>query len=132
MIHCFQFSYRSKLDIYLDNKGNPTVPSILLQGVEDPKRRVALQSLNTVLDDRSGFEPFFRRNKVVAVEFIKAHGLLHELAKLVHVARSAKSLAGQGGSLLVYGVANQQVNQMLQVADLLLHSIRISFERCAF
>eukprot|EP01122_Echinamoeba_exundans_P001716 TRINITY_DN11723_c0_g1_i1.p1 TRINITY_DN11723_c0_g1~~TRINITY_DN11723_c0_g1_i1.p1 ORF type:complete len:1031 (-),score=203.11 TRINITY_DN11723_c0_g1_i1:102-3194(-) len=116
-------------NVYLDTKGNAVIPEILLSKAENAKQKVALSSLSAVFNDDSGFEPFFRKNKVVAADFIKAHGLLHELAKLVSMCRSAKELAGQGGSLLVYGVANQQLNQMLRVTDALLQSIRTTFER---
>jgi hypothetical protein len=117
------------IDLYLDTKGNPMIPEILLSKAENAKQKVSLSSLSAVFNDDSGFEPFFRKNKVVAADFIKAHGLLHELAKLVSMCRSAKELAGQGGSLLVYGVANQQLNQMLRITDVLLQSLRTTFER---
>jgi hypothetical protein len=100
----------------------------MLELIPDVKKRSTV-TMATLFDDQSGFEPFFRKNSQLASWFIKAHGLLHELAKLVVVCEKAKQLAGQGGDLLVYGLANAQVNNMLNGYSAIVKAIRAAFER---
>jgi hypothetical protein len=86
----------------------------------------------------SGVEEFFRGNSFISYKFLKAHALLLELAKLFVVIEKAANCAKQGGTLLVYGVANAQLNALLDSTKAMIQAIREEFTgvckiaECAF
>jgi len=86
----------------------------------------------------SGVEEFFRGNAFISYKFLKAHALLIELGKLFVVIEKAANCAKQGGTLLVYGVANAQLNALLDSTKALIQAIRDEFTgvckiaECAF
>jgi len=86
----------------------------------------------------SGVEEFFRGNGFIAYKFLKAHALLIELGNLFVVIEKAASCAKQGGTLLVYGVANAQLNALLDSTKAMITTIRDEFTgvckiaECAF
>jgi len=47
--------------------------------------------------------------------FLRIHGLLQELAFAYSMIYQAKNLLGFGGELLVYGLANRQMNSLLHI-----------------
>jgi len=86
----------------------------------------------------SGVEEFFRSNSFIAYKFLKAHALLLELGRLFVVIEKAANCAKQGGTLLVYGVANAQLNALLDSTKAMIQAIRDEFTavckiaECAF
>jgi len=86
----------------------------------------------------SGVEEFFRANSFIAYKFLKAHALLLELGQLFIVIEKAANCAKQGGTLLVYGVANAQLNALLDSTKAMISAIRDEFTgvckiaECAF
>jgi len=86
----------------------------------------------------SGLEEFFRGNSFIAYKFLKAHALLLELGRLFLVIEKAANCAKQGGTLLVYGVANAQLNVLLDSTKDMISAIRDEFTsvckiaECAF
>jgi len=86
----------------------------------------------------SGLEEFFRGNSYIAYKYLKAHALLLELGRLFIVIEKAASCAKQGGTLLVYGVANAQLNALLDSTKEMIQAIRDEFTgvskiaECAF
>eukprot|EP01125_Pyxidicula_operculata_P022758 TRINITY_DN9557_c0_g1_i1.p1 TRINITY_DN9557_c0_g1~~TRINITY_DN9557_c0_g1_i1.p1 ORF type:complete len:618 (+),score=163.99 TRINITY_DN9557_c0_g1_i1:38-1855(+) len=83
------------------------------------------QQLATLfVGDRSGFDIRFRGNHFIARAFLKAHALVIELGNLYTVMEKAAACASAGGTLLVYGLANAQLNAMLETTDDLLSSVR--------
>jgi len=87
---------------------------------------------------QSGVEEFFRGNGFITYKFLKAHALLIELGNLFVVIEKAASCAKQGGTLLVYGVANAQLNALLDSTKAMITTIRDEFTsvckiaECAF
>jgi hypothetical protein len=86
----------------------------------------------------SGVEEFFRSNSFISYKFLKAHALLLELGRLFIVIEKAANCAKQGGTLLVYGVANAQLNALLDSTKAMIQAIRDEFTgvckiaECAF
>ena len=114
---------------FLDNRGNVKIPRWLVDYEQDPKERAAMDLGNLFDHEDSGWEPFFRGRPSVTGAFLRCHGLAQELAKFSLVVEKAHRLAGQGGDLLVYGVANAQVNAMLQTYEVLSRAVRASVDR---
>jgi len=89
-------------------------------------------------DKNSGVEEFFRCNKFITYHFLRAHALLIELGRLFVVIDKASNCAKQGGTLLVYGIANAQLNLLLDTTKSLTLAIREEFTtvckiaECAF
>jgi len=81
--------------------------------------------------DKCGFELRFRANHFVARQYLRAHALVLELGQLYDVIDKAAACASQGGTLLVYGLANAQLNAMLDTTEKLLQSLRDSLNMCA-
>lgn len=108
---------------FLDPRGNVKIPKWLLEWEKDPKERAALDLGNLLDHEDSGVEAFFRGQAMISGAFLRCHGLAQELAKFVLVVDKAHQLAGQGGDLLVYGVANAQVNAMLQTYECVIFYI---------
>jgi len=85
-----------------------------------------------------GLEEFFRGNTFIAYKYLKAHALLLELGGLFQVIEKATNCAKQGGTLLVYGVANAQLNALLDSTKQMISTIRDEFTgvckiaECAF
>jgi len=83
------------------------------------------QQLETIfVGDDSGFEPKFRNNHYIAEDFLKAHAFLLEFGSLYAVLQRAKECAETGGTLLVYGLANAQLNALLEMCDDLIGAMR--------
>jgi hypothetical protein len=86
----------------------------------------------------SGLEEFFRGNSFITYKYLKAHALLLELGRLFQVIEKAANCAKQGGTLLVYGVANAQLNALLDSTKAMIQAIRDEFTavckiaECAF
>jgi hypothetical protein len=114
---------------FLDARGNVRIPKWLLEFVQDPKERAAIDLTNVFDHEDSGVESFFRGKAMITGCFLRCHGLAQELAKFVLVVEKAHRLAGQGGDLLVYGVANAQVNAMLQTYESLSRAVRQQVDR---
>jgi hypothetical protein len=81
-----------------------------------------LQHLFTGSD--SGLEEKFRGNAQVARHYLKLLALVLEIGDFYHVIDKAAACASQGGTLLVYGLANTQLNIMLETCDHLMSSLR--------
>jgi len=77
--------------------------------------------------EESGIDDRFRSNAFIAFHYLKAHALLMEIGGLYGVIEMAAKCASQGGTLLVYGQANAQLNAMLETCDDLLGAIRDTF-----
>jgi len=81
--------------------------------------------------DNCGFEQRFRGNHFVARQFLRCHALVFEMGSFFVVLQKAAACASQGGTLLVYGLANAQLNAMLDTAEKLLQSLRDSLNLLA-
>ena len=75
-------------------------------------------------DENSGIARPFRRKKELLEAFVKFHELLLKVASLIQLLEQAKSLAGEGGDLLVYGIARRQVTGIVVDFILLGSSLR--------
>jgi len=97
-----------------------------------------LAYLLSLLDLTLDLKSFFRGNSFIAYKFLKAHALLLELGRLFLVIEKAANCAKQGGTLLVYGVANAQLNVLLDSTKDMISAIRDEFTsvckiaECAF
>jgi len=86
----------------------------------------------------SGVEGFFQGNAYISYKFLRAHALLLEFGRLFVVIEKARECAKQGGTLLVYGVANAQLNVLLDSTKSMINAIRDEFTavckiaECAF
>jgi len=69
---------------------------------------------------KCGLEKYFQGNVFVAEQFLRAHGILQQIAKLNLVFYKAEVCAASMGDLLVYGFANKQLNVLLDTHDQLL------------
>jgi len=78
-------------------------------------------------DANSGVEEWFRGNVYIAHHFLRAHGLLLESGRLFVVIDKAASAAKTGGTLLVFGVANAQLNATLDSTKLIMDTLKESF-----
>jgi len=79
----------------------------------------------------SGIDERFRENGFVAKAYIKAHAILLEIGDFFKVIEKAAACASQGGTLLIYGQANAQLNAMLETCDDLLGALRDSYHQLA-
>jgi len=86
----------------------------------------------------SGVESFFQNNAYITYKFLRAHALLIEFGQLFVVIEKARNCAKQGGTLLVYGVANAQLNCLLDSTKSMINAVRDEFlgvckiSECAF
>jgi len=86
----------------------------------------------------SGVEAFFQDNAYITFKFLRAHALLLEFGRLFVVIDKARNCAKQGGTLLVYGVANAQLNSLLDSTKSMVNAIKDEFTavckiaECAF
>jgi len=86
----------------------------------------------------SGVESFFQNNAYISYKFLRAHALLIEFGQLFVVIEKARNCAKQGGTLLVYGVANAQLNCLLDSTKSMINAVRDEFlavckiAECAF
>jgi len=86
----------------------------------------------------SGIEEFFQSNSYITFKFLRAHAILLEFGRLFVVIEKARNCAKQGGTLLVYGVANAQLNALLDSTKAMITAIRDEFTavckiaECAF
>jgi len=79
----------------------------------------------------SGIDDRFRENAFVCKAYIKAHAVLLEIGDFFKVIEKAAACASQGGTLLIYGQANAQLNAMLETCDDLLGTLRDSYHQLA-
>lgn len=114
---------------FLDSRGNVKIPMWLREWEKDAEKRAAMDLTNVFDHSDSGVEEFFRGKPMVAGAFLRCHGLAQEMAKFILVVEKAHRLAGQGGDLLVYGVANAQVNAMLHTYENLAQAVRTNVDR---
>jgi len=107
------------LDVTKLNMDDPTLPQIFV-------------------GPYSGVEGFFQNNAYITYKFLRAHALLLEFGRLFVVIEKARNCAKQGGTLLVYGVANAQLNALLDSTKSMINAIRDEFTavckiaECAF
>jgi len=73
---------------------------------------------------RSGIEEIFRKRKDILNDFVDLHGWLYEIASLILVFEQSRKLAGVGGNLLVYGLANSTLNHLLTFMETLLQKAK--------
>jgi hypothetical protein len=57
----------------------------------------------------------FLKDKTVQMAFIKLHGILFEMMKFYTLIKQAYHLSGQGGDLLIYGIAVNKMQHLLQI-----------------
>jgi len=128
-------SYKEKYQFNLGEKGMKYVLSYMdipTLSENDPN----LQHI--FVGPESGLEEFFRGNTFISYKYLKAHALLLELGGLFQVIEKAANCAKQGGTLLVYGVANAQLNALLDSTKQMISAIRDEFTgvckiaECAF
>jgi len=75
----------------------------------------------------SGVEEWFRGNAYIAHHFLRAHGLLLETGRLFVVIEKAANCAKTGGTLLVFGLANAQLNATLDSTKAMMDAIKEEF-----
>jgi len=74
------------------------------------------------MKENSGIlKPFHQ--KYLVDSFVRFHGILQEVAVSLVVLMQAKTLAGVGGELLVYGLANRQMNLVLRTYGKLMEAV---------
>jgi len=78
---------------------------------------------------RSGIEALFRNRVEVLKEFVNLHGWLYEIASLILVFEQSRKLAGVGGNLLVYGLANSTLNNLLNFLEQILQKTKKCVEK---
>jgi len=76
---------------------------------------------------QSGVEEWFRGNAYIALRFLRAHGLLLETGRLFVVIEKAANAAKTGGTLLVYGLANAQLNATLDSTKAIMDAVKEEF-----
>jgi len=79
----------------------------------------------------SGVEEWFRGNVYIALHFLRAHGLLLESGRLFVVIEKAANCAKTGGTLLVFGLANAQLNATLDSTKAIMDSLKEEFNNVA-
>eukprot|EP01124_Arcella_intermedia_P024781 TRINITY_DN4260_c0_g1_i1.p1 TRINITY_DN4260_c0_g1~~TRINITY_DN4260_c0_g1_i1.p1 ORF type:complete len:949 (-),score=275.18 TRINITY_DN4260_c0_g1_i1:43-2889(-) len=72
----------------------------------------------------SGFEEKFRGNPQIAKQYLKTLALILEVGDFYSLVDKAAACASKGGTLLVYGLANAQLNVMLETCEHLMGSLR--------
>jgi len=75
----------------------------------------------------SGVEEWFRGNAYVAHHFLRAHGLVLETGRLFVVIEKAANCAKTGGTLLVFGLANAQLNATLDSTKAIMDTLKEEF-----
>jgi hypothetical protein len=75
----------------------------------------------------SGVEEWFRGNTYIAYHFLRAHGLVLEAGRLFVVIEKAKNCAKTGGTLLVFGLANAQLNATLDSTKAIMDALKEEF-----
>jgi len=75
----------------------------------------------------SGVEEWFRGNAYVAHHFLRAHGLLLETGRLFVVIEKAANCAKTGGTLMVFGLANAQLNATLDSTKAIMDALKDAF-----
>jgi len=95
-------------------KGAPVSPEEILRRLQTP---------------RSGIETMFRSRPEVLREFLNLHGWLYEIAALIVVFEQSRKLAGVGGNLLVYGLANSTLNNLLTFMETILQRVKNCIEK---
>jgi len=81
--------------------------------------------------DNTGVEEWFRGNAYIAFHYLRAHGLLIETGRLFVVIEKAANLAKTGGTLLVFGVANAQLNATLDSTKAIMDALKEEFNNVA-
>jgi hypothetical protein len=129
---------KSRNEKYTFNLGERGLKSVL-DFLDIPKLSENDPSLPYIFNGPlSGLEEFFRGNSFITFKYLKAHALLLELGRLFLVIEKAANCAKQGGTLLVYGVANAQLNALLDSTKSMIQTIRDEFtavckiSECAF
>jgi len=89
--------------------------------LKDPLLPFVLKGTN------SGVEEWFRGNAYIAHHFLRAHGLLLEAGRLFVVIEKASNAAKTGGTLLVFGVANAQLNATLDSTKAIMDTLKEEF-----
>jgi len=77
--------------------------------------------------NNSGVEEWFRGNAYIAHHYLRAHGLLLEAGRLFVVIEKASNAAKTGGTLLVFGVANAQLNATLDSTKAIMDTLKEEF-----
>lgn len=108
-----------KLFLHEDYAANPEERTGQNQLIE--LTQGVLQSV--FVDDDCGLEKKFRSNAQVAKHYLKAHAYLLSFGNLYGVLEKAKDCALTGGTLLVYGIANAQLNSLLELSDNLINAL---------
>jgi hypothetical protein len=108
---------------FLNTSGNTYLPAELLTA-----EMVMASAYDYLNSPDSGFESTFYNNEATMNLFMKCHGLFYELAKFIFICKKAKLLAGMGGDLLVYGLSNRSVQQLLNTYKILSESLRKTLE----
>lgn len=98
---------------FISKQGEAIIPEVI--GTVGPNSQV-------VMKENSGILASFHQ-KFVVDTFVRLHGLLQELAFALVLFMQAKALAGVGGDLLVYGLANRQLNYVLRTYGKLMEGI---------
>jgi len=75
----------------------------------------------------AGVEEWFRGNAYIAHHFCRAHGLLLEAGRLFVVIEKAANAAKTGGTLLVFGLANAQLNATLDSTKAIMDVLKEEF-----
>jgi len=83
-----------------------------------------LTACSEFFNHNSGIIKFFRGKPEFLLTFVRLHGWMSELARITHLVAQARMLAGVGGDLLVYGLANEQVNNIMKNFQKLIALIR--------
>eukprot|EP01123_Difflugia_compressa_P008395 TRINITY_DN2498_c0_g2_i1.p1 TRINITY_DN2498_c0_g2~~TRINITY_DN2498_c0_g2_i1.p1 ORF type:complete len:691 (+),score=166.34 TRINITY_DN2498_c0_g2_i1:106-2178(+) len=74
--------------------------------------------------DSSGIEEWFRGNAYITMHYLRAHGLMLEAGRLFVVLDKAANAAKTGGTLLVYGLANAQLNATLDSTKAIMDELK--------
>ena len=133
------------LDTHTDNpfefkEGKPIIPSILLELYPlfyKPKknkiltieeRQIILENYRLPIkffdNDYSGIAKPFRNKQQLLENFLLLHCYLVKLATFVKLLEQAKSLSGEGGDLLIYGIARKSVASLISDFNILSNCIR--------
>lgn len=79
-----------------------------------------------LLDERASVAKIFRREQTVQ-QIIYTQGLIVALSRLIQSWQDAFELAGDGGNLMVYGVAKKKVEALIHASEILLRKIQDNF-----
>lgn len=98
---------------FISQQGEAIIPEVIGTVGENAKM---------IMKENSGIQSTFQQ-KFVIDAFVRFHGLLQELAFAMMLILQAKALAGVGGELLVYGMANRQMNMVIRVYHKLIEAL---------